>query len=92
MKNILLLIIIIINFSCDSIVNKEGAWTDEDKDFIFKQCISEEIDINNKSIEDANEFCYCAIQEITNKFINKEAAFEEVSRNPDIKSVWYNKC
>ena len=92
MKNILLLIIIIINFSFDSIVNKEGAWTDEDKDLIFKQCISEEIDINNKSIEDANEFCYCAIQEITNKFINKEAAFEEVSRNPDIKSVWYNKC
>ena len=88
MKNIILITLSILFFSCNSSIKKEVVWTEEEKDDVFKECIKYVTDIEKMNIEKANDFCYCSLDIIIENFENKEDADEKISKDNSLRSLW----
>jgi len=88
MKNIILITLSILFFSCNSSIKKEVVWTEEEKDDVFKECIKYVTDIEKMNIEKANDFCYCSLDIIIENFENKEVADEKISKDNSLRSLW----
>ena len=88
MKNIILITLSILFFSCNSSIKKEVVWTEEEKDDVFKECIKYVTDIEKMNIEKANDFCYCSLDIIIANFENKEVADEKISKDNSLRSLW----
>ena len=88
MKNIILITLSILFFSCNSSIKKEVVWTEEAKDDVFKECIKYVTDIEKMNIEKANDFCYCSLDIIIENFENKEVADEKISKDNSLRSLW----
>ena len=48
-------------FSCNTNQKNSLGWTDNDKDFVFEECIRYALVAEAMSKESANEYCYCSL-------------------------------
>ena len=87
MKKLILFISLFTFISCDSNQSKVSKWTDEEKDMVFKECINYAID-QLGDLDEANNYCYCTLQMITNKFQNKADAETQIGNDPSLRSIF----
>jgi len=92
MRKILFITLSFILFSCNTTEKKSIKWTEADKDDVFKECIKYSMDTVNMNIEKANEFCYCTLNILVEKFDNKKKLEEEIAKDPSIRSIWLDSC
>ena len=50
------------------------------------------MEIKNTNAEKANEFCYCTIDIVVDKFQNLQTTEAEIAKDPSIRSIWYDSC
>ena len=84
MKKLIVFISLFILISCNSNQSKVSKWTDEEKDMVFKECINYAID-QLGDLDEANNYCYCTLQIITNKFQNKADAETQIANDPSLR-------
>ena len=87
MKNLILFISLFIFISCGSNQSKVSKWTDEEKDMVFKECINYAID-QLGDLDESNNYCYCTLQILTNKFQNKADAETQIGKDPSLRSIF----
>ena len=92
MKKILFITFSYLLFSCNTNEKNSNKWTEAEKDDIFKECIKYSMETDMMNVEKANEFCYCTLNVIVDKFNNKQAVEEAVAKDRSIRLVWYNSC
>ena len=61
MKNIIIITLSILFFSCNSSNKNVESWTEEEKDILFSECIKYATEIEKMNIEKANDYCYCSL-------------------------------
>tara|TARA_X000000368_G_scaffold193077_1_gene152286 strand:- start:249 stop:530 length:282 start_codon:yes stop_codon:yes gene_type:complete len=84
MKNLILIISSLIFVSCNSNQSKISKWTDEEKDMVFKECISYAID-QLEDIDKSNDYCYCTLKILTTEFENKADAETKIGNDPSLR-------
>ena len=87
MKKIILFVSLFIMISCNSNESKVSKWTEEEKDIVFKECINYAID-QLEDIDESNNYCYCTLEIITNKFQNKADAETQIGNDPSLRSIF----
>ena len=89
MKKLILFISLFIFISCNSNESKVSKWTDEEKDIVFKECINYAYTIEQLGdLDKSNNYCYCTLQIITNKFQNKADAEAQIGKDPSLRSIF----
>ena len=80
MKKIILLTFSFLIFSCNTPTAKTNSleWSDDGKDFIFKQCISWGLSAGNMTVDKANEYCYCTLDIIIENFDNAQDVIDKM--------------
>ena len=92
MRKILFITFSFLLFSCNTNEKNSIKWTEAEKDKIFKDCIKYSMEIKNTNAEKANEFCYCSLDILVEKFDNKKKLEEEIAKDPSIRSIWLDNC
>ena len=87
MKKLILFISLFIFISCNSNQSKVSKWTDEEKDMVFKECINYAID-QLGDLDESNNYCYCTLQILTNKFQNKADAETQIGNDPSLRALF----
>ena len=44
------------------------------------------------NVEKANEFCYCTLDILVEKFDNKKKLEEEIAKDLSIRAIWLDNC
>ena len=91
MKKIILITFCFLSFSCNTNQKNSVKWTDNDKDFLFEECIRYALLAEAMSKESANEYCYCSLDIILEQFENRQDAQQRISVNPGLVLEW-EKC
>ena len=84
MKKLILFISLFILISCNSNQSKVSKWTDDEKEMVFKECINYAID-QLGDLDEANNYCYCTLQILTDKFQNKADAEVQIANDPSLR-------
>jgi hypothetical protein len=90
MKNIIIITFSIILLSCTNVKNTSTLteWSEEDKDIIFKQCISWGLSSKNMDISEANDYCYCSLEIIIENFKNRDDVIEQMEIDRSQSDLW----
>ena len=91
MRKIILITFCFLCFSCNTNQKNSLGWTDNDKDFVFEECIRYALVAEAMSKESANEYCYCSLDIIIEQFENRADAQKRISNNPGLVLEW-EKC
>ena len=92
MRKILFITFSFLLFSCNTNEKNSIKWTEAEKDDIFKDCIQYSMEIEKTNVEKANEFCYCTLDILVEKFDNKKKLEEEITKDPSIRAIWLDNC
>ena len=93
MKKYHYIIILIFIFSCKSKNQSEISWTDKEKDLVFKECFDYQQADTESMKEYANEYCYCTLDLIVDKYNNlTEANKDLATRNNQYLNDFYSPC
>ena len=63
-------------------------WSDDDKDIIFKQCISWGLSAGKMNIKEANDYCYCSLEIIIENFKNRDDVIEQMEIDSSQSDLW----
>ena len=96
MRKILFITLSFILFSCNttqknSSTDIENTWSDQERDFIFKQCVNWGLSAGNMDIERSNEYCYCVLGILEENFENGQTTIEEFEKNRGLMEL-YQGC
>ena len=88
MKNIIIITLSILFFSCNSSNKKIEVWTKEEKDVLFSECIKYATETEKMNNEKANDYCYCSLDIIIENFENKKIANEKIASDINYRDLW----
>ena len=90
MKNIIIISLSILLLSCVNVNNNATLteWSDDDKDIIFKQCISWGLSAGKMDIKEANDYCYCSLEIIIENFKNRDNVIEQMEIDSSQSDLW----
>ena len=96
MKKIILATFYFLFFSCNTTQKNSStdvinSWTEDEKDFIFKQCISWGLSSGTMDVERSNEYCYCVLGILEENFENGQTTIEAMEKNRDLRLL-YEGC
>tara|TARA_B100000029_G_C16915676_1_gene719425 strand:- start:116 stop:397 length:282 start_codon:yes stop_codon:yes gene_type:complete len=92
MRKIILITFCFLSFSCNTNQKNPIKWTDKDKDEVFAECISFAMEIDKMNAEKANNYCYCALDILVERFENKKIAGEQIGKDPSQRLIWHENC
>jgi len=92
MKKIIFIIFYFLFFSCNTGNKNSIKWTDEEKDDVFKNCITFAMEVDKMDAEQANRYCYCTLDILIKNFENKQIAEEHLLKDPSLRVTWYENC
>tara|TARA_A100001015_G_scaffold150217_1_gene166635 strand:+ start:365 stop:649 length:285 start_codon:yes stop_codon:yes gene_type:complete len=82
MRNILSITLFFLINSCDSKKNTKKSWNDEDKDIVYKECISYSQVILNYENNMASKYCDCLTNNLFQKYADYRTYYDEAQLYP----------